>query len=775
MAFHLCSVLALALPLAGRELHADRFGNVYTEREAVRLAVAAGEAGALAVEGLAGREILRRDLPAEAATVDLGTLPPGYYEAAAGERRLPFVVVVDPARRVPGESRLATDNAMSWLAKPEHFAGLAELLRRCGIGWVRERLSWGEVERERGKYDWGKYDQAATALADHGVKVYQVYHASPGWSRADHDGRAAPDDLRDVHRFARALARQFKGRVQAWEVWNEPDISFFRDPAGEMAAFQKAAFLGFRAEDPGQLVLGPSMAMGAGAFADHLLADGTGAYMDLWNYHVYADPSAYAGRHEGFAKLLPRHGLDLPMWVTEAGDPVQGPEGILTADNRKHQAAFLSRAFPLALAAGEDRHFWFIFPFYKEGLTGWGLFEPDQRVPYPAVAALSTVTWALGHGDYLGSLAVPEPAHALAFARGDGTAGVAVWRDNSTPAEVPLPLEAAQVSEAREHLGTPIATDARPSVARAAAYLIVKVSDLAGKLTPPPTRTPAQPLAPPPGLPAMVTRLRVNGLRPSKEVDAWIGDTNQPVAAVLEAYNFGADRARGELRLTLPAGWHAERTALPYDLLPGERLAVETTLTPPAEGYTAATLTLTAVSGAKSSAPSTALLRGDPNTVKPRAELPLDILQPEKWQKNLAAGGAMTSEAGPEGGLKLTFTFPAPADNWAYPGNLFDPPIDLSAWQGLRFEYRTSVADSGPVRVMVVEPGGTFYLSGGDTLPGSTSWRSGTVLFANMQPFGDDPKGHLDLQHVARLRFGANCKPLTLNLEIRNVRAIRLD
>ena len=55
---------------------------------------------------------------------------------------------------------------------------------------MRERLSWGEVEPERGRYDWGRYDRSATALAQRGIKVYQILHDSPKWSRADGDTRA---------------------------------------------------------------------------------------------------------------------------------------------------------------------------------------------------------------------------------------------------------------------------------------------------------------------------------------------------------------------------------------------------------------------------------------------------------------------------------------------------------------------------------------------------------------------------------------------------------
>ena len=122
----------------------------------------------------------------------------------------------------------------------------------------------------------------------------------------------------------------------------------------------------------------------------------------------------------------------MPSWVTEAGDPVQGAGGILTRESRAHQAAFLSRAYPQALAMGVERHFWFVFPFYREGNTGWGLFEPNQEAPYPGLAAMATATYALGRGDFLGKIAVPGDEARPRFRARDGTAAVAVWRGADT-------------------------------------------------------------------------------------------------------------------------------------------------------------------------------------------------------------------------------------------------------------------------------------------------------------------------------------------------------
>ncbi len=205
----ICVAVGFAQPAHGpaeRELSTPQFAHAFIETQPVQVAVAAGDAQPVLLRDSDGTEVARREATGDAGVLDFGPLPPGYYEAVAGQNVLPLVVLIDPAKRVGGGSRLATDNAMSWLVEASQWEPVARLLQQCGIRCVRERLSWGEVERQRGRYDWGRYDRTATILHEHGIEVYQIFHSVPAWSRSDKDPSAAPDDLRDVYRFAQSLA-----------------------------------------------------------------------------------------------------------------------------------------------------------------------------------------------------------------------------------------------------------------------------------------------------------------------------------------------------------------------------------------------------------------------------------------------------------------------------------------------------------------------------------------------------------------------------------------
>lgn len=778
----ICSGMCVPL-LSARQISTDRFANVFLEGEAVRVVVEAGDATVIRLCGVDSEELARQEVASEKATVDFGSLPPGYYEAVAGDTVLKLVVLIDPARRVPGESRLATDNAMSWLVPAEQWEAMAKLLRWCGIGWVRERLNWGEVERERGQLDWGRYDRTANVLHGQGIKVYQVFHSIPGWARVDKDHRAAPDDLREMYRFTQALAENFRGRVQAWEVWNEPDIFFFSHTSSECAALQKAAYLGFQSVDPQLRVLGPSMAHGAGVFSEGLLENGVADYLDIWNFHIYADPSSYAARRAGFRQQLARYGVNVPDWITEAGDRREGPEGVLTGEGRRHQAEFLSRAFPQALATGIERHFWFVFPYYIEGENGWGLFEPGQKAPYPGLAALSATTYALGRGGFLGTMASDDQdVRVYGFARGDGTAALAVWRESDEPADVTLPLAGNQVLEVISFLGTPMPVDEGPlklRLARGAAYVLASQATLEALLTP---SDPGAPIAAETesepdktnGLRKVVARLKVLDGKPDKAVDAYRVDASAPVNLEAELYNFDDAAFEGEACLSAPDGCELSPSKVTVRVEPGERTAVPIQLTVPAQ-LEPLPIRLVARAAANDSAPAIVRVCVSADTLSARESLALALDAPERWQKNIAGHGTMEVSAGDEGGVRFLFKFSRDGDNWAYPRVSFSPILDLSEYDAVRFEYRTDSEDAGEVRMILFEPGDVGYISDAK-LPGDTQWRSATVplkQLGHVAATRPDDNSQLDLNEIANLSVGAHCEPTTLVLEVRNIQAVK--
>src|SRR4029079_15617661 len=116
--------------------------------------------------------------------------------------------------------------------------------------WVRDRLSWPELEPTRGAWSAeGRYERALRIEHDAGLKVLQVNPLSPVW--ASPNANRFPEDLRTVYEFYKGLAKHWHGLADAIEPWNEPEIEPFGGHTGcEIASFQKAAYLGLKAGDP---------------------------------------------------------------------------------------------------------------------------------------------------------------------------------------------------------------------------------------------------------------------------------------------------------------------------------------------------------------------------------------------------------------------------------------------------------------------------------------------------------------------------------------------
>ena len=105
--------------------------------------------------------------------------------------------------------------------------GEMKMLADGGFRIVRMDFVWGGTEREKGKYDFSAYDRLMTALEPHGIKAlfildYSNKNYDDGLSPCSDEGRKA------FAAWAAAAAQHFKGRGILWEMYNEPNITFWK-------------------------------------------------------------------------------------------------------------------------------------------------------------------------------------------------------------------------------------------------------------------------------------------------------------------------------------------------------------------------------------------------------------------------------------------------------------------------------------------------------------------------------------------------------------------
>jgi hypothetical protein len=175
------------------------------------------------------------------------------------------------------------------------------LAKDAGFTWVKQRFEWRNIERDRkGRFEWDEADRVVSAIEKAGLKVVARLDGHAGWSRAQgifpDDG--PPDRPADWTDFVSAVATRYKGRIAAYQIWNEPNLAREwgrKSPnASEYVALLKASHSAIKSADSGALVitagLSPTTATGDGAqpdveFLKAMYAAGAKDAFDLLGVH----------------------------------------------------------------------------------------------------------------------------------------------------------------------------------------------------------------------------------------------------------------------------------------------------------------------------------------------------------------------------------------------------------------------------------------------------------------------------------------------------------
>jgi polysaccharide biosynthesis protein PslG len=209
----------------------------------------------------------------------------------------------------------------------------------ANLQWVRIDMGWSSFqERCRSCYsDWylDRANLVVDAARQRGLKVLITAWRTPAWANDGAGELAPPTSPADFERFMAWLASQFRGRVSAYEIWNEPDSrDFFTGSVDQYAALVRAAYPAVKSTDPSaQVVLGGPINNNT----DWLRAvyrAGAGGSFDVLATHPYMGPTdlppeapdlrgdnRYLLTHVAAVhRLMVANGDgDKPIWFTEFG------------------------------------------------------------------------------------------------------------------------------------------------------------------------------------------------------------------------------------------------------------------------------------------------------------------------------------------------------------------------------------------------------------------------------------------------------------------------
>jgi len=330
--------------------------------------------------------------------------------------------------------------------------GEMKMLAEGGFRWVRMDFAWSGIEREKGRYDFKAYDQLLAALEPHGIRALLILDYSNPWydqglSPASDEGRRA------FARWAAAAADRFRGRGILWEMYNEPNIHFWK-PKPDVRQYVKLALevgKAIRAVAPAERYVGPGTSQIDIEFLEECFKAGLLNYWTAVTVHPYRQnaPETAAPEYARLRQLIRRYapqGSTIPIISGEWG---------YSAAWRNHDAAIqgklLARQWLVNLVNDIPLSIWYDWhddgtnpkdPEHHFGTVQHRYFadrEPvyDPKPAYLAAQALARTLagFRLSKRLDLGS----EEDFALLFANQAGEVRAAVWTTSPRPHPISVP------------------------------------------------------------------------------------------------------------------------------------------------------------------------------------------------------------------------------------------------------------------------------------------------------------------------------------------------
>ena len=344
------------------------------------------------------------------------------------------VMVDDPAPETPDEY-FAVDSSFSWGCPPDQerdIRAYLKILRKNGIIWNRDRLSWSEIEKEQGKFDFGqRYGLYRKLAAEEGIRTLDTFHDTPAWTGAGrtfqpHGSKVnpyPPDKFVAGNSFVNIVSHWGK-TLKALEVWNEPDYGFGNFfPPEYVTAFTKTISRAFADAGLDMQVVGGVISVtrpGTGYY-DAFVRNGLLEDSDVVSYHTYADTDKLElelGALRTVELELAPERAGIPLWLTECGKA--WPRGTYRAtqpDDVYSAVEIVGKAVEMR-ALGLARYFAFEYKYYDEGHVNFGMMDA-KNTPMRSMGAYAHLVRVLSHREYVGDLKGTNALRSRAFS--DGT------------------------------------------------------------------------------------------------------------------------------------------------------------------------------------------------------------------------------------------------------------------------------------------------------------------------------------------------------------------
>ncbi len=377
-----------------------------------------------------------------------------------------------------------------------------EAVARLGYKWCRIHdastiTKWGYIEPEPGLWIW--HDDQVALAHKHGLHILGMLDSAPPWaSGTDQDGYFRvyhpPKNAEDWRNYVRSVVTHYRGKIDHWEVWNEPwdMFRFFQGGTPQLyAELLKAAYEEAKAANPDCTILGIDTYPPLWDVA--VLALGAYPYYDILSWHRY-DPNLPGRPGDSFARVSARlnaeqakYGPPKPLVFSEGGPDVTLYHGSFfsfadpeVVGDWSRGADLYPRMFLSAIAAGNQRFFAYsVHSQPRHGQSTHMLIEPGYLLR-PMHATLAALAHFIEGAQFERRTAPAPDVSALIFrqdnlrpyANGPSTV-VVLYADGEHPE--PLPRRIPDSVRCFDRWGNPIS--APRDATRGLTYLVADQND----------------------------------------------------------------------------------------------------------------------------------------------------------------------------------------------------------------------------------------------------------------------------------------------------------
>jgi hypothetical protein len=282
-------------------------------------------------------------------------------------------------------------------------------VRKMGgnVKHVKMALRWPTVESREGEFHWEGYDNVIGDMASRGIQVLPQLYGSPRW--AENNGGKPPLSSNKSRQGWKAFVTQAVDRygpngtywtdplgfvkdhpgkspqpIQAWQVWNEPNLQHYFKADNKVGAYADLLSMTHdaikQADSNAKVVLAglvgngkPSGSMNAWTFLNKLYKKGAKGKFDVAALHPYAVDIRYQTKWvRKFHRIMSQHGDGKkPLWITEVSWGSAHPDQYGFNVGPKGQKRMLTKSFEKFY---RERHkfsirraYWFTFRDPKHG------------------------------------------------------------------------------------------------------------------------------------------------------------------------------------------------------------------------------------------------------------------------------------------------------------------------------------------------------------------------------------------------------------------------